>query len=139
MDIHTVLQNHQKKSKNYELGRPQERPKKKTPTTSEIPDLFFDDVLSEYKLSRVEIIVLMYLYRSVWCRPNLHKEYGISPEVSYEAMTHELHLSTDEIFSALLKLENFSFIRTIRPGQFFVRKYFTEKCDGLYEIDYDKF
>ena len=31
---------------------------------------FFDQIIGEFRLNRVEILVLMYLYRLVWCKPN---------------------------------------------------------------------
>ena len=62
----------------------------KVASVSEIPDIFFDQILVNYKLSRQEVLVLMYLYRLVWRRPNLHRDYGIGPLLSYNDMAMQL-------------------------------------------------
>lgn len=108
-------------------------------TVSEIPDLFFDQILTHYKLSRVEIIVLMYLYRKVWCRPNLYKTHGISQLLSHTEMSKAQGLSLDEVYHAIVKLEEYDFIGTIRSGQYFVRKYFTKESDFEHNQTYDDF
>ena len=137
-ELHSILANHlgKTKPKRYKI---KESDNHAVPTTSEIPDLFFDEVLVEYKLNRTEIKVLMYLYRKVWCRPNLYKKYGIGPILSYTDMGQQLKISMDEIYQALRSLESFRFIETIRSGQYFVRKYFSEKNDLLYNVIYDDF
>ena len=58
---------------------------KSIPSTEniEIFDLFFDQVLIHYKLSRIDILVLIYIYRRVWLKPNLYRIHGISPILSY--------------------------------------------------------
>ena len=135
-ELHDILNSHHTKL------QPKTGIKKKgtpTPSTSEIPDLFFDEILVEYKLTRIEILVLMYLYHQVWCRPNLHKTYGIGPIMSHSEVAEKLEITQEEIYSALRKLESFSFIETIRSGQYFVRKYFTEKNDKRYGQFYDDF
>jgi DNA-binding MarR family transcriptional regulator len=108
-----------------------------TPTTSEIPDVFFDEILTKVKLSRQEITVLMYLYRYVWCRPNLYKGHGIGPIHSYGEMGKALNLSLDEIIQCLRHLEAQGLVQTIRAGQYFVRRYFTEELDQRYQQLYD--
>ncbi len=140
VDIHTILADHRPKKgpgrKDQETNHSKEQG---SPTTSEIPDLFFDEVLVAFKLSRIEIMVLMYLYRRVWCRPNLYKEYGISQLLSHTEMANQLHLSIEEIYQALRKLEELNFITTIRSGQYFVRKYFSKENDERFGRFYDDF
>lgn len=109
------------------------------PSTSEIPDLFFDDILINFKLTRTEILVIMYLYRITWCRPNLNKKYGIAPMISYTDLANSFDISNEIFFQAIRRLESFGFIETIRAGQYFVRKYFTEKLDKKYSQTYDNF
>lgn len=108
-------------------------------STSEIPDIFFDEVLYKLKLSRPEITLLMFLYRQVWCRPNLYKAHGIGPLNSYNEMASALHFSNDELASYLRSLETYGLIEIVRAGQYFVRKYFTEALDIKYGQDYDQF
>ena len=109
------------------------------PTTSEIPDLFFDQIIGEFRLNRVEILVLMYLYRLVWCKPNLYKSYGLSVVNREEDLIDAVGLKTDEFFGAINSLEVNGFILVIRPGQYFVRKYFTQENDFIYGQTYDDF
>ena len=108
-------------------------------STSEIPDVFFDDILQHFKLNRTEISVLMLLYRQVYSRPNLYKSHGIGPLNSYSGIASQLNLSTDELTHTLRSLENYGFIETVRAGQYFVRKYFTETMDTKFGQDYDQF
>jgi DNA-binding MarR family transcriptional regulator len=109
------------------------------PSISEIPDLFFDDILTNNKLTRTEITVLIFLYRQVWSRPNQYKSHGIGPLNSYSEMANYLHISTEDLSHNLRSLENYGFIETVRSGQYFVRKYFTEILDAKYGQDYDQF
>jgi len=106
---------------------------------SAIPDLFFDDVLHHFKLTRSEITLLMFLYRQVWARPNLYKSHGIGPLNSYLEMAQLLHFTQEELSQHLRSLENYGLIETVRSGQYFVRKYFTEELDNKYGQDYDQF
>lgn len=108
-------------------------------TTSEIPDLFFDEILVEYKLSRIEIILLMYLYRSTWCKPNLHRKFGIAPILSHADLAKSLDITNEILYHTFRKLESYRFIETIRSGQYFVRKFFTEENDKKYGQTYDDF
>ena len=108
-------------------------------TTSEIPDIFFDEVLIQFKLSRVEILVLMLLYRQVWCRPNLFKEFGIGPVQTYTDMASGLQIPLEVLQQTLRVLENHGFIETIRAGQYFVRKYFTADNDARFGQSYNDF
>jgi len=109
------------------------------PSSSVIPDLFFDEVLFKYKLSRPEITLLMFIYRQVWCRPNLYKSHGIGPLNSYVEMAAYLHITIEELAQNIRSLETYGFIETVRSGQYFVRKYFTEALDIKYGQDYDQF
>ena len=106
-------------------------------SSSEIPDVFFDLVIHQFKINRSEIALLMYLYRQIWCRPNLYKSHGIGPLNSYAQMALQLHFTQDELAQNLSSLQNFGFIETVRSGQYFVRKYFTEELDLKYGQDYD--
>jgi DNA-binding MarR family transcriptional regulator len=109
------------------------------PTTSEIPDLFFDQIIVEFRLNRVEILVLMHIYRLVWCKPNLYKTYGISGLMNENELARGMGLKRDEFFSSIKSLELNGFITVMRPGQFFVRKYFTQENDFIYGQNYDDF
>jgi len=109
------------------------------PTYSKIPDIFFDEILQDFKLTRSEIMVLLFLYRQVWCRPNLYKAYGISQIMSHTEIGKSLNLSLEEIYNALRKIESFGFITTIRSGQYFVRRFFTKSNDLKYSQTYDDF
>ena len=141
VDIHSILADHRSKVKsddgqnaesggrNFEFG----------PSSSEIPDVFFDKIIVDYKLSRVEILVLMYIYRRVWCLPNLHRSHGISQMMSHTEMAKNLGLAIEDIYSSLRKLEEYDFIRTIRAGQYFSRRYFSKEMDINFEQKYDDF
>ena len=109
------------------------------PTFSEIPDIFFDKILCEYKLSRLEIQVLLYLYRQVWCFPNLHKKYGIGQLNNMKDLSEVFGTDFNTLQNALLKLENYEFISTIRLGQYFVRRFFLAELDYMYNQNYDHF
>lgn len=142
MDIHTIIKDHRVKNNGVEgeFGHKIESGQgPEIASVSEIPDLFFDQILVEFKLSRIEIMVIMYLYRSVWCRANLYRDHGISQLLSHTEMSKHLAVTMDDIYHALRKLEDFSFIETVRSGQYFVRKYFTKENDENYFQDYDSF
>ena len=81
----------------------------------------------------------MFLYRQVWCRPNLYKVYGISQLLSHTEMAKTLGLSLEEVHSSLRKLEEYTFIETVRSGQYFVRKYFFKQYDEEFNQTYDDF
>lgn len=137
VDLHSILSDHRsRRNAPSKLGDDKTR---SIPSVSEIPDIFFDQVLVDYKLTRIEIVLLMYLYRRVWCRPNLHKVHGISPLLSLKEMETFLKVSIEDIFNGLQKLEGFGFISTIRSGQYFVRKYFTKENDEEFGQTYDDF
>ncbi len=108
-------------------------------TSSEIPDVFFDKIIVDFKLSRIEILVLMYIYRRVWCFPNLHRSHGISQMMSHTEMAKNLGLAIEDVYSALRKLEEYDMIKTIRAGQYFSRRFFTKEMDVKFEQTYDDF
>ena len=139
-DIRSVLSqfNSRKKRETSDTDKSSVGPAK-IASSSEIPDLFFDVVLQKFKLNRQEISLLMYLYRQVWCRPNLYKSHGIGPLNSYNELCANLGLSIEELGNYLRNLENYGFIETVRSGQYFVRKFFTESLDQQYGQDYDEF
>lgn len=138
-DIRSVLsQFNAKKKSNNDLQKSGKGPVA-APSSSEIPDVFFDVILQKYKLSRHEISLLMYLYRQVWCRPNLYKSHGIGPLNSYAELASTLGVTVEELGTNLRHLENYGFIETVRSGQYFVRKYFTESLDLEFGQNYDEF
>lgn len=137
VDIQSIIKTH--KGKVSDENRQTGLVDTEMPTISEIPDLFFDNILVNFKLSRTEIIVLMYLYRKVWCRNNLYQKYGISQLLSLSDMVSQLDFRIEEIHNAIRKLENFGFILTIRIGQYFVRRYFTKDLDAKFNQFYDDF
>ncbi len=139
-DIRKVLsQFHSKSKDNAHSTKESVSTLDNQPSASVIPDLFFDDILSHNKLTRTEITVLIFLYRQVWSRPNQYKSHGIGPLNSYSEMASYLHITTEELSHNLRSLENYGFIETVRSGQYFVRKYFTEALDTKYGQDYDQF
>lgn len=141
-DIRSILSKFHSKKKTKsasDVQRSGEGGKITDASLSAIPDLFFDDILHRYKLTRSEITLLMFLYRQVWSRPNLYKSYGIGPLNSYVEMAQLLHFSQEELSQHLRALEKYGFIETVRSGQYFVRKYFTEELDNKYGQDYDQF
>lgn len=139
-DIRSILsQFHAKKKRTQEAVQKSGTGPHNEASSSAIPDLFFDEILHRYKLSRTEITLLMFLYRQVWSRPNLYKSHGIGPLNSYAEMASYLHFSVDELTQTLRTLETYGFIETVRSGQYFVRKFFTESLDMQYGQDYDEF
>jgi DNA-binding transcriptional ArsR family regulator len=138
-DIRAILsQFHSKKRKENDIQTSGLGPFT-TPVASEIPDLFFDVVLQKFKLNRNEIVVLMHLYRQVWCRANLYKSHGIGPINSLSELSQILQLSIEELHHHIRSLENYGFIETVRSGQYFVRKYFTEDLDRASGQNYNDF
>lgn len=148
-DLRTIIQDHRSKSKSVskddpkteQLGVENAQAQTELPyaSSSEIPDIFFDEILLAFKLNRVEIMVMMYLYRRVWCRANLYKEYGISQILSHTEMSKTLNVEIEQIYQALRKIEEYGFISTIRSGQYFVRKYFTKENDEIFGQNYNDF
>ena len=139
VNLHSILQEHKPLNNERALTDSRKAPTLPSASYSEIPDLFFDTILTSYKLNRVEIIVLMYLYRKVWCKPNLYRIYGISQLMSLTEMAKGLNILIDDVYGSLLKLEELGFISTVRSGQYFVRKYFTQELDKKHGQSYDNF
>lgn len=137
-DIHSILQDYRPKRKNAPVD-PRVHNNPEVPTVSEIPDIFFDEIVVKYKLSRIDILVIMYLYRRVWCRPNLYREFGISQILSHQEMCRHLSLSIEELHNTLRRLEDLAMVATVRSGQYFVRKYFSRENDERYGQTYDDF
>lgn len=138
-DIRSVLsQFHSKKKQVNDLEKSGIGPSA-VASSSEIPDVFFDNILQKYKLNRSEISLLMYLYRQVWCRPNLYKSHGIGPLNSYTELCAILGITHEELGQYTRNLEKYGFIETVRAGQYFVRKFFTEALDNQYGQNYDEF
>ena len=135
-DIRSILSKYPDKSPDESHAALPES-QKHIPTHSEIPDVFFDDVLVKFKLTRSEISLLMLLYRQVWCRPNLYRSHGIGPINSYADLAKSLHMSSDELIHGIRALESGGFITTIRAGQYFVRRFFTEALDQKFSQHYE--
>lgn len=145
IDIYRVIKDHRSKkqstSSDEQLTTPAEQGRRSdlTVTSSDIPDIFFDEIIVDYRLNRIEILVLMYLYRRVWCRANLFRDHGISQMMSLSEMGEKLKIEMQEIYLSLRKLEELGFIKTIRSGQYFVRRYFQKEYDELMGQNYDDF
>lgn len=137
-DIRSVLSQFSKKRETKEIQKSGVGPVAAA-LTSEIPDVFFDEILQRYKLTRAEILVLMYLYRQVWCRPNLYRSHGIGPLNSYADLSAILGLTHEELVQHLRSLEGYGFIETVRSGQYFVRKFFSAELDAKFGQNYDEF
>ena len=105
----------------------------------DIPEVFFEEILERYSLNRNEIRVLMYLYRQVWCYPNLYQKYGISHLNDLLELSKKFNLSYNDLYKTLKTLESYEFIFTIRSGQYFVRRYFLPELDELNGQEYDDF
>ncbi|MBC7429060.1 MAG: hypothetical protein H7336_10640 [Bacteriovorax sp.] len=139
VDIHSILADHRSKAKHDTSLEVSGRNQDHGPSISEIPDIFFDKIIVDYKLSRIDILVLMYIYRRVWCFPNLHRSHGISQMMSHTEMSKNLAVAIEDVYSALRKLEEYDFIRTIRAGQYFSRRFFSKELDASFEQTYDDF
>ena len=138
-DIRSVLSQYQSKAKKDTDTQKTNAGPAEQATLSEIPDVFFDVVLKNFKLTRQDISLMMVLYRQVWCRPNLYKSHGIGPLHSYADICTFLGLTHDEFNSGLRNLQNYGFLETVRAGQYFVRKFFTEELDTKFGQNYDSF
>lgn len=139
-NIRSVLTQFQSKKKR---GSSEVQTSTKGPTKeascSEIPDVFFDVIIQKYRLNRLDIAVLMHLYRQVWSRPNLYRSHGIGPLNSYVEMAAVLGISHEELGQHIRALENYGLVETVRSGQYFVRKFFTEDLDSEFGQNYDEF
>ncbi len=136
-DIRSVLSQFKKK-RDDQLQKAHTGPSSPA-SISEIPDVFFDVVLLKIKLTRLEIALFMFLYRQVWCRPNLYRSHGIGPLNSYTEFSHKIGISSDELGTLLRNLENYQLLETVRSGQYFIRKYFLEELDQQFGQKYDEF
>lgn len=139
VDLRTILDAHRGKSSFLGDVDAKESDKVQLPTNIEIPSIFFDEILVHYKLNRVEIMVLMYLYRQVYNQKNMFKDHGISKLISHTEMVNTLHIEIEDIHNVIKKLEDLGFIETIRLGQYFVRKYFTKEYDSYFSQTYNDF
>ena len=137
VDIRSVLSMYKSKTKTDQGHDPAPSVEPEIPTLSEIPDIFFDEILPHFKLTRPEISVLMFLYRQVWCRPNLYRDHGIGPLNSYADISRLLHMQQGEVINALKNLETHQLVMAVRAGQYFVRKFFTEEFDDKYAQHYE--
>lgn len=135
VDIHTILNDYRNKKDNHvkKTGEIQLAP------MIELPELFFDEVLTNHKFTRSDILVLFFLYRQVWIKPNVYKLHGVSPIVSHTEISKAMKLGLEEIYHSLRNLEESGFIEVFRTGQYFVRKYFTKELDLEYGQTYDNF
>ena len=70
----------------------------------DIPEVFFEEILERFSLSRNEIRVLMYLYRQVWCYPNLYEKYGISHLNDLLDLSKKFNLSYNDLHKTLKNL-----------------------------------
>ena len=139
VDLQSILAEHRSKKKVDYSHNKSGAGVPSTPTFSEIPDIFFDKIIVDFKLSRIEILVLMYIYRRVWCFPNLHRSHGISQLMSHTEMAKNINVVIEDVYLSLRKLEEYDMIRTIRAGQYFSRRFFSKGMDELYEQTYDDF
>lgn len=139
VDLHSILAEHRSKTKVTSTSEKGGGGVVHDASSSEIPDIFFDKIIVDYKLSRIEILVLMYIYRRVWCFPNLHRSHGISQMMSHTEMAKNLGLAIEDVYSALRKLEEYDMIHTIRAGQYFSRRFFSKEMDEFFQQTYDDF
>lgn len=139
VDLQSILAEHRSKTKVESTSEKGGGGVLYNASASEIPDIFFDKIIVDFKLSRMEILVLMYIYRRVWCFPNLHRSHGISQMMSHTEMAKNLGLAIEDVYSALRKLEEYDMIRTIRAGQYFSRRFFSKEMDESFEQTYDDF
>lgn len=139
IDIYKTIQGHRSRFNNQKIiSQNNLGPEIQTDYLT-IPELFFSEILPNIKLSRIEIVLLMHLYGLVWCRANLYAKHGISPLISLNEMAKKLNIGAQEQYLALKRLEDLDFIKTIRSGQFFVRRFFLKELDDAFEQDYDDF
>ncbi len=137
-ELHSILVKHHAKNKKSD-NQVRSTANSNTATFAEIPDLFFDDILKRFKLTRIEIQILMYLYRHVWCRPNLYAKYGLTSMLAYSDVSKILEIDLEELMNGINTLESYGFIQTVRAGQYLVHRYFTKEFDLEYGQSYDEF
>lgn len=133
-ELKNILQQHRngvKRARVAERGRTPE-----LPTFSSIPDNFFDFILIEYRLTRADLSLLLYLYRRTYSEDNELKDFGIAPMLGLNALARHLALTKEELFRSLTLLEKLGLLSTVRSGQYFIRRFFTEEFDQLYGQTY---
>ena len=54
-------------------------------------------------------------------------------------MGKDIATPLEDCQNALRKLEEYALISVIRPGQYFVRQYFTRELDTYFQKNYDDF
>ena len=59
--------------------------------------------------------------------------------MSHTEMAKNLCLAIEDVYSSLRKLEEYDFIRTIRAGQYFSRRFFSKDLDAKFGQTYDDF
>lgn len=138
-DIRSVLTQFQSKTKDGKDVVTTTAGPVETPSLSEIPDVFFDVVLKQYKLNRGEIALLMFLYRQIWSKPNLYRAHGIGPLNSYADLSATLGISVEDLGVQIRVLEKFGLLEIVRAGQYFVRRFFSEELDAKFGQHYDDF
>ena len=138
-EIQRVLESFPPKGLTSDSSQSNKEAELNSPTFSEIPDMFFDNILTEFKLSRLDIQALLYLYRQVWCLPNLYRKYGIGQLNNLKDLADVFGSDFNSLQNSLQKLESYQFISTIRLGQYFVRRFFTPEWDYYFSQNYDDF
>ena len=106
-------------------------------TFIDIPEVFFTDVIERIALNRNELRVILYLYRQIYCYPNLYEKYGISQLNDLLELSKYFKLSYNELHKVLKSLESYELIQTIRSGQYFIRRYFLAEYDEFFGQVYD--
>ena len=105
-EIQRVLDSFPPKGAQSDFTPPEIDKAVKAPSFSEIPDLFFDRILIDYKLNRLDIQALLFLYRQVWCLPNLHKKYGIGQLNDLKELAHFFGSDFNSLCSGFLMVCN---------------------------------
>jgi hypothetical protein len=139
VDLQSILAEHRSKKALDSIPTKNGGGPPSAPNYSEIPDVLFDKIIIDFKLNRIEILVLIYIYRRVWCLPNLHRSHGISQMMSHTEMAKNMGMAIEDVYSALRKLEEYDMIRTIRAGQYFSRRFFSKEMDDAFNQTYDDF
>ena len=106
-------------------------------TFIDIPEVFFTDVMERIALNRNELRVILYLYRQIYCYPNLYEKYGISQLNDLLELSKYFKLNYNELHKILKSLESYELIQTIRSGQYFIRRYFFTEYDEFFGQVYD--
>lgn len=134
MDLKSILNDHKSKHASSLASTDNHRLES---SFSLIPDVFFDDVLVKFKLTRLEILALVYLYRKAWAPTNVDRKYGMTPHLDYKIFSQKLEIESEHLMQTLRKLEEFGFVQKMNHDLYFVRKYFTEELDKRYGQNYE--